>query len=73
MHGTVISGNFSPIRNYSNIVKNWQNCIKGFKYIWKKQGSKVQAINKFRDKTNTLSVIECLFKDGTNLQFKDEM
>jgi hypothetical protein len=53
----VVRRNFSLIREYSSTVKNWQNCAKGFKYIWKKQGSKVHAINKFRDKMNTLSVI----------------
>ncbi len=36
-----------------------------------KQGSKVHAINKFRDKTNTLSVTECLFRDGTNLAVQE--
>ncbi len=35
-------------------------------YLEKKQGSKVHAINEFRDKTNTLSVRECCFRDGTN-------
>jgi hypothetical protein len=33
---------------------------KRVKYIWKNRDKK------FRDKTNTLSVTECLFRNGTN-------
>jgi hypothetical protein len=66
VHGAVVSGNFPLIRKYSSTIKNQRNCIKGLKYIWKKHRSKVHAINKFRDKTNRLSVTECLFSDGTN-------
>jgi hypothetical protein len=67
MHSAEVGRNFSPIRGYSSTVKNRLNCIKGLKYFWKKQESSVHAINKFKDQTNTLSVTECLFRDGTNL------
>jgi hypothetical protein len=65
-NGAVVGGNFSLIREYSSTVKNRRNCVKGLKYTWKKQGSKVHAIKIFRGKTNTLSVTECLFRNGSN-------
>ncbi len=58
VQGTVVGGNFSSIREYSSTVKNWQNYLKGLSISGKKHGSNVHAINKFRDKTNTLSVTE---------------
>jgi hypothetical protein len=64
-NGAVVGRNFSLIREYSSTVKNLRHCVKGLKYTWKKHGSKVHAIKRFRGKTSTLSVTECLFRDGT--------
>jgi hypothetical protein len=46
VHGVVIGGKFSPIREYSNTVNNRRNCFKGLKYIWKNRDQKfMQSIN----------------------------
>jgi hypothetical protein len=71
VHGAVVSGNVSSIREYSSTVKIREIALKGQKISGKK-GSKVHTINKFRDKMNTLSVTECLFRMEQTRQFRDE-
>ncbi len=41
------------------------------KYIRKKQGPEVCAINKFRDIMDTISVAVCLFRDKTNCALQE--
>jgi hypothetical protein len=53
VHGAVVGGNFSLIREYSSTVKNRRNCVKGLKYIWKNRDPNLkQSINSGTKRTH---------------------
>jgi hypothetical protein len=67
VHGAVISGNFSPIREYSSTIKNQRkkNCVKGIKYIWKETGI-ISSHNKKIQGQNKLTFSDRVFFQGWN-------
>ncbi len=53
MHGAVVGGNFSLIREHSSTVKNRRNCVKGLKYIWKNRDPNLkQSVNSGTKRTH---------------------
>ncbi len=65
VHSAILSKFLTDQKIFKHF-KKYAKLHQRLKYIWKKQESKVHAINKFSEKTDSLSVTECLFRDGMN-------